>query len=365
MNKIEPVGIVVNECDNIADARAYKEKTSTIVIEEKYSEGLYKIEKCPFIDVIFYFHLSEFVKLVGKTRWGEERGVFASRSPKRPNYLGITTVKLIHRDRNVLTVQGLDAVNGTPVVDIKCCDTTFFAENSEMADIHRTMLEANPRVDIRNNILSGKTDFLLLKAGQLHGHFCPGLSLGVMAATRAMMKLNTDSDGMEDLLAIVETNNCFSDGVQFVTGCSFGNNSLIYHDLGKTAFTLTRRNGKGIRFILKPDSREYLDKPFPEFNDVFNKVVVNQDRAEPELTSFKSEGTKKAFGILSLDFEKIFEVREVDVDIPDYAPIRESVVCSMCGENVMKTRTIQKDHKALCFKCANQPFGILDGEGIH
>ena len=46
-------------------------------------------------------------------------GVLASRSPARPNPIGITTVKLLGRDRNVLKVQGLDAVDGTPVLDIK------------------------------------------------------------------------------------------------------------------------------------------------------------------------------------------------------------------------------------------------------
>jgi tRNA-Thr(GGU) m(6)t(6)A37 methyltransferase TsaA len=48
-----------------------------------------------------------------------EVGVFASRSPKRPNFLGLTRVRLLERNGNILVVKGLDAFDGTPVVDIK------------------------------------------------------------------------------------------------------------------------------------------------------------------------------------------------------------------------------------------------------
>ena len=62
--------------------------------------------------------------------------------------------------------------------------------------------------------------------GALHGHFCPFLAIGVKAAARAVKELGISSTGMEEVVAIVETNNCFSDGVQFVTGCSLGTTLL-------------------------------------------------------------------------------------------------------------------------------------------
>lgn len=46
-------------------------------------------------------------------------GLFASRAPHRPNPIGKTTARLLRREKNVLTVSGLDAINGTPVIDIK------------------------------------------------------------------------------------------------------------------------------------------------------------------------------------------------------------------------------------------------------
>lgn len=45
------------------------------------------------------------------------------------------------------------------------------------------------------------------------------------------------SDGMEELIAVVEIDACFADGIQAVSGCTLGNNSLIYRDLGRTAVT--------------------------------------------------------------------------------------------------------------------------------
>ena len=101
----------------------------------------------------------------------------------------------------------------------------------------------NPRDEIEKAVAAGNLPRLLAISGMLHGHFCPFSALGVKAGARAMKDLQATSAGMEELVAIVETNNCFSDGIQIVTGCTFGNNSLIYKDFGKTAFTLARPMG--------------------------------------------------------------------------------------------------------------------------
>lgn len=99
---------------------------SEIVVKEEFTDGLYKIEENKFIMVIFSFHLKEDegYNLIGERRHGGMQGVFSSRSPRRPSSIGVTTVKLLSREDNVLKVEGLDAINGTPVLDIKP-----FAEN--------------------------------------------------------------------------------------------------------------------------------------------------------------------------------------------------------------------------------------------
>jgi len=96
-----------------------RKKTSEIIIEEKYKAGLKGIEKNQHLQVIFYLDQAEGYQLISKRHDGKMKGVFACRTPHRPNPLGLTTVNLLKIEDNVLTVSGLDAVDGTPIVDIK------------------------------------------------------------------------------------------------------------------------------------------------------------------------------------------------------------------------------------------------------
>jgi len=367
MEKIqfEPVGIIKNEFNEPTDYNKIKEKSSTIIIYGTWQPALLNIGECQYIDIIFYFHASEGYELSGKTHSGNQRGVFASRSPRRPNAIGVTTVKLLKHAGNTLLVEGLDAINNTPVLDIKCCDTSLFASESDSDPAHQAILKSDPRIDIRNNIRNNKTDILLLRAGALHGHFCPGLAMGIMAATKAINELQTDSDGMEDLLAITETNNCFSDGVQFVTGCSFGNNALIFNDTGKTAFTLTQRDGQGIRVCSRPESQDIIRQAFPDFQQLYQQVVAEQNHDTELVVAYKKSALGRAFGTLALSFEKLFTCNTIDVTIPDYASIQESVFCFSCGESVMQSRTTEKEGKHYCYLCSGTKFPVLDGNGIH
>ncbi|HUX58330.1 MAG TPA: TrmO family methyltransferase [Bacteroidales bacterium] len=362
MITIKPIGIVRNDFVEPADPFEMVKHQSRIVIYPEFSEGLYKIEQSEFIDITFHFHKSEGYRLKGPIYDGEFKGVFASRSPRRPNALGNTTVKLIAREGNELIVKGLDAINDTPVLDIKPCNISFYKEHGETIDINR--LKFSPRWNITRCIRTNDLDTLLLKAAMLHGHFCPGLTMGVMVATYAMQKIRKLSDGMEDLIAITETNNCFSDGIQFVTGCTFGNNALIFNDLGKNAFTLTTRNRKGIRIVARNDSGDYLRQQHPLFYSYFQKVVVERNHDPELLTKFRKYGIETSFAMLHFDFSKIFNVKEVTTELPQYAPIHDSIICSVCGENAMDTRILEQDHSPVCLACAKKPFGQLTGHGI-
>ena len=71
-----------------------KQEISEIEILPEYAEGLKSVEACRYLDLVFYLHQNECVQFTTLIRTGEERGVFATRSPNRPNHLGITTVKL-------------------------------------------------------------------------------------------------------------------------------------------------------------------------------------------------------------------------------------------------------------------------------
>jgi tRNA-Thr(GGU) m(6)t(6)A37 methyltransferase TsaA len=92
------------------------------VLEPALVEGLQGLEPGSDVVVVFHFHRSVGFDLLqhpqGDARRAR-RGVFSLRSPRRPNPIGITVAKLVAIEDNVLTVEGLDAINGTPVLDLK------------------------------------------------------------------------------------------------------------------------------------------------------------------------------------------------------------------------------------------------------
>ena len=224
--------------------------------------------------------------------------------------------------------------------------------------------ESSPRQEVWNIIKEDELDTILDKAAVLHGHYCPGLALGVKAAYTAVKNLDVEPEGMEDVLAVMETNNCASDGVQFVTGCTFGNNSLIFRDLGKTAVTLAKRDGTGIRLVTKPDAGDEWSDQFPEYHELFEKVVTNREGTKADHKKFNELAKKVSHYVVNIPAEDLFKIEEVEVDIPEYAPIHDSHICDNCDESVMATRTVEQDDKVLCLECADSDYDQLTGFGI-
>ncbi|MBN1697005.1 MAG: SAM-dependent methyltransferase, partial [Spirochaetales bacterium] len=283
--------------------------------------------------------------------------------PNRPSPLGVTTVKLLKIEGEVLSVSGLDAVDGSPVYDIKPYAKVFDEIDGEKTG--RDWCLTNPRSPMA--VLIGSNDLAgcLSEAGKLHGHFCPGLSLGVYAAVTGMKRIASSiADGMEGLCAVIEVNSCFADGIQAVTGCTFGNNSLIYRDIGKTAVTLAHRGKpEGLRIMVKPAFREILQKDFPVYSLLFDRVVRERGGDEKDMADFKEKGREASFGILSYPSDSLFIVREVPVTLPPYAPMVNSLRCDRCGEEVMETKTVKKDGLLLCRSCGGG-YPCLTGAGI-
>jgi len=115
-----PVGYVKNDyLEPVYNEEVYN-KVSKIVLKEEFTDGLYRIEDFEKLYILFYFSKSKGYELIHRRRYdGEMSGIFASRSPYRPNRIGLTVVELLNVEGNVLHVKGLDAINGTPVLDIK------------------------------------------------------------------------------------------------------------------------------------------------------------------------------------------------------------------------------------------------------
>lgn len=227
----------------------------------------------------------------------------------------------------------------------------------------------HPRETIEALIGEGDLRGLLLQAAQVHGHYCPGLASGVKAAYVGVTRLNlVGSEGMEDVMAEVECNNCFVDGIQVVSGCTFGNNALIYRDLGKTAVTFYRRGeDEGLRICvtgpsagvgLEPEERE-------EAAELFDRAVrMRQELSEQDSKRFRDLWKESAFGLLEVPASELFRIETVAVQQRDYAPIVDSVTCSVCGEKVMETRAQLRAGAPVCLCCAGASYWTVDGSGV-
>ena len=114
--RIRPVGFVTGSPED---------ELRTIEISPEFEEGLLRIEHCEHLWVLFWMHaLPEEERQVLQVHPRGDRarpltGVFATHSPMRPNPIGMTRVKLVRREGLRLVVEGLDALAGSPVIDLK------------------------------------------------------------------------------------------------------------------------------------------------------------------------------------------------------------------------------------------------------
>ena len=120
---LDPIGYVSTEANSVPRFYSISDVKGELVIDERYREGLTDIRAGSSIIVVFYFHKSppfrrEHLRVRPPSR-GVLRGVFSTRSPVRPNQLGISKLKVTGVRGNLIDVSGLDMLDGTPILDIK------------------------------------------------------------------------------------------------------------------------------------------------------------------------------------------------------------------------------------------------------
>jgi tRNA-Thr(GGU) m(6)t(6)A37 methyltransferase TsaA len=92
----------------------------TIEVRPDLEPGLQDLDGFSHLFIVWVFHRSEGYELVGTSPTdNKSHGVFATRSPRRPNPIGLSVVELLRRDGRILFLRGLDMLDGTPVLDIK------------------------------------------------------------------------------------------------------------------------------------------------------------------------------------------------------------------------------------------------------
>jgi tRNA-Thr(GGU) m(6)t(6)A37 methyltransferase TsaA len=124
--KIEfsPIGIIHTPFKTVNNVpiqpTADKDSEGWIEVFDEYAEGLADLDGFSHLYLIFHLHKSAGYKLkVIPFLDTVERGIFATRSPARPNSVGLSVVKLVSVKGNIVNIKGLDIVDGTPLIDIK------------------------------------------------------------------------------------------------------------------------------------------------------------------------------------------------------------------------------------------------------
>lgn len=126
---IQPIGIIHTPFNTIKDMPiqplAAEGVKGFIELFPEYAEGLTDLEEFSHITLLYHFHkINNYDLLVKPFMDTKKHGIFATKSPKRPNAIGLSTVKLLGIENNVIHIEMVDMLNGTPLIDIK----PFFAK---------------------------------------------------------------------------------------------------------------------------------------------------------------------------------------------------------------------------------------------
>ncbi len=199
---------------------------ATIELDPRYTDGLLRIEEHSHIWVLSWFHLGDRETLqVQPSRIDPDAptyGVFGLRAYRRPNPIGLSLVALERVEGAVLHVKGLDAVDGTPVLDIK----SYFERDCVFS----------PRAPVlRPPSRDARLDAMVRLALQHHQEECDELHLGVRMALVAEERVGKLTS--PELRVRVEGSRCLADTIQGLTRARFSN---------PPRFTYVERSGPGV-----------------------------------------------------------------------------------------------------------------------
>ena len=153
---MQTIGVIHSPFTNLEDMpiqpKGAKNTTGTIELLPEYTEGLVDLEGFSHIYLLYIFHKAARTSLtVTPFMDTTPRGVFSTRSPLRPNHIGLSIVELVGVEKNLLKVRGIDILNGTPLLDVKPYIESFDAvKNSRSGWMKASVTEvAEKRSDDR------------------------------------------------------------------------------------------------------------------------------------------------------------------------------------------------------------------------
>lgn len=179
-----------------------------------------------------------------------------------------------------------------------------------------------------------------------HGHFCPGLAIGIRAAELAQRELGNPT--ADEIVAVVETDMCGVDAIQFLTGATLGKGNLIHRDYGKMAFSFFRRDtGKGFRAVLHPQARGGMDEEMAELTEKIRTGLADEHDRQ-HLGELRSNLQNK---FMSLPLQEMFLLTPQTQRAPRPPRVLLSLACDHCGEKAMESRTRRFCGQTLCLPC--------------
>lgn len=188
-----------------------------------------------------------------------------------------------------------------------------------------------------------------------HGHICPGLVIGFRASILALSTLKRALRKLgETHLAICENDVCGIDGVQFITGCTLGNDGLIINNKGKFAFSwVDKRTSEGIRVLLKG--------PLWSSNEPLrlHRKVKEGTATEKEKRQWIDIRGKRSLELMALKDNKLLDVQEIQIKIPGKPRLFPFVTCADCGENFMEPWARINEGRVLCEACGRRGLATL------
>jgi formylmethanofuran dehydrogenase subunit E len=189
---------------------------------------------------------------------------------------------------------------------------------------------------------------------RFHGHLCPGIIYGYRVSKEAMRILELKRSGDEEVVAVCENDSCSVDALQIILGTTSGKGNLIIKNYGKNAYTvISRKQNKAYRFSRKSFYR-YLGKEKEEFAVLEEAVASGTATKEQK----KRQKFLKSMDLLAKPFIDIFEIKETEFVMPEYAELASSKACGKCGEMTMATKLKNLNGKEFCVPCfetANKP----------
>ena len=187
---------------------------------------------------------------------------------------------------------------------------------------------------------NSKLEEMLAQVAAMHKHLCPRQVLGVRMGLYAAKILGFEVPQKDKrLIAFVESDGCFADGVSAATGCTLGHRTMRLVDYGKVAAALVdSKTGRAVRLAPRDDVRKRAAAVAPDA----------PNRWQGQLQAYK----------LIAD-EEMFQVQDIAMNLDVTAIVGKPgirVNCAVCGEEILNQREVVQDGKALCRSCAGESY---------